>query len=92
VSREYTVLDVYTGDRVGVLFTITNCLHHLSLDIHVAKITTMVDQVLDVFYVTDNEGRKIEDSARLEGIQRELTRALETEDAPAAVAAGAAGA
>jgi len=92
VSRGYTVLDVYTGDRVGVLFTITNCLYHLWLEIHVAKITTMVDQVLDVFYVTDNEGRKIEDSARLEVIRRELTRALETEDAPAAVAAGAAGA
>jgi len=92
VSREYTVLDVYTGDRVGVLFAITNALYHLSLDIHVAKITTMVDQVLDVFYVTDNEGRKIEDPGRLEVIRRELARALETEDAPAAVAAGAAGA
>jgi [protein-PII] uridylyltransferase len=89
VSREYTVLDVYTGDRVGVLFTITNCLYHLWLEIHLAKITTMVDQVLDVFYVTDNEGRKIEDAARLEMIRRELTRALEAEEAPAAVAAGA---
>src|SRR4029077_16190756 len=61
VSRQYTVLDVYTGDRVGLLFTITTCLYHLWLEIHLAKITTMVDQVLDVFYVTDNEGKKIED-------------------------------
>jgi len=76
VSREYTVLDVYTGDRVGLLFTITNCLYHLWVEIHLAKITTMVDQVLDVFYVTDNEGRKIEDPARLELIRRELTSAL----------------
>jgi [protein-PII] uridylyltransferase len=79
VSREYTVLDVYTGDRVGLLFSITNCLYHLWLEIHLAKITTMVDQVLDVFYVTDNEGRKIEDPARLEVIRRELTHALEVE-------------
>jgi [protein-PII] uridylyltransferase len=83
VSREYTVLDVYTGDRVGLLFTITNCLYHLWLEIHLAKITTMVDQVLDVFYVTDHEGRKIEDPERLALIQRELTRSLEAE-APAA--------
>ncbi len=90
VSRQYTVLDVYTGDRVGLLFTITNCLFHLWLEIHLAKITTMVDQVLDVFYVTDNEGRKIEDAERLEMIRRELTRALEPEPAPEAVrAAGA---
>jgi [protein-PII] uridylyltransferase len=90
VSRDYTVLDVYTGDRVGLLFTITNCLYHLWLEIHLAKITTMVDQVLDVFYVTDHEGRKIEDPERLEMIRRELTRALEAEPAPAeARAAGA---
>jgi [protein-PII] uridylyltransferase len=90
VSREYTVLDVYTGDRVGLLFTITNCLYHLWLETHLAKITTMVDQVLDVFYVTDHEGRKIEDPARLEMIRRELGLALEAGEAP--VEARAAGA
>lgn len=88
VSRDYTVLDVYTGDRVGLLFTITNCLYHLWLEIHIAKITTMVDQVLDVFYVTDNEGRKIENPAQLEVIRNELIRALEAEEAPVARAAG----
>jgi [protein-PII] uridylyltransferase len=82
VSREYTVLDVYAGDRVGLLFTITNCLYHLWLEIHLAKITTMVDHVLDVFYVTDHTGRKIEDPVRLETIRRELMTALETEPAP----------
>ena len=82
VSRDFTVLDVYTGDRVGVLFTITNCLYHLWLEIHLAKINTMVDQVLDVFYVTDPEGRKIEDPERLETIRRELARVLEVREAP----------
>jgi [protein-PII] uridylyltransferase len=76
VSRTATVLDVQAADRVGLLFTITNCLYHLWLEIHLAKINTMVDQVLDVFYVTDHEGRKIEDAARLEHIRSELGRAL----------------
>lgn len=76
VSRDYTVLDVSTWDRVGLLFTITNCLYHLWLEIHLAKITTMVDRVLDVFYVTDNEGRKITDPERLAHIQAELTRVV----------------
>ncbi|OFV87799.1 MAG: [protein-PII] uridylyltransferase, partial [Acidobacteria bacterium RBG_16_68_9] len=57
VSEHFTVLDVYTQDRVGVLFAITNTLYHLDLSIHLAKITTNVDQVLDVFYVTDIDGR-----------------------------------
>jgi len=39
--------------------------------------------------VTDHEGWKIEDPARLEMIRRELTRALEVEETPEAVAAGA---
>ena len=76
VSSDCTVLDVYTGDRVGLLFTITNCLYHLWLEIHLAKITTMVDQVLDVFYVTDYEGRKVEDATRLEEIRASLEQAL----------------
>lgn len=75
-SSQYTVLDVYAADRVGLLFTITNCLYHLWLQIHLAKITTMVDEVLDVFYVTDIDGRKIEDPTRLETIRDELVRAL----------------
>ena len=76
VSREYTVLDVYTEDRIGLLFSITRCLYRLGLRIHLAKITTSVDQVLDVFYVTDEHGRKIEDAATLESIRRDLTDRL----------------
>jgi [protein-PII] uridylyltransferase len=60
VSEDYTVIDVITIDRVGVLFAIANALYHLGLSIHLAKITTSVDRVFDVFYVADAEGRKIE--------------------------------
>ncbi|HVN86005.1 MAG TPA: [protein-PII] uridylyltransferase [Candidatus Binatia bacterium] len=83
VSRHFTVLDVYAQDRVGLLFTITNGIYHLSLSIHLAKITTNVDQALDVFYVTEN-GRKIEDAARLEAIRNELLRRLQEDAAQAA--------
>lgn len=79
VSEHYTVLDVYTHDRVGLLFTITNTLYHLGLSIHLAKITTNVDQVLDVFYVTDSEGQKILDQEFLDRIRAVLYQRL-TED------------
>ena len=79
VSRDATVLDVYTGDRVGLLFTITNCLYHLWLEIHLAKITTMVDQVLDVFYVTDGEGYKILDEGRLHAASETIIGELEAQ-------------
>jgi len=76
VSADYTVLDVYAADRVGLLFTITNCLYHLWIEIHLAKITTMVHEVLDVFYVTDPDGRKITDPERIVSIRDALVRAL----------------
>jgi [protein-PII] uridylyltransferase len=42
----------------------------------VAKISTNVDQVADVFYVTDQQGGKIVDPARLEAIREALHRNL----------------
>ena len=77
VSEAYTVLDVTTGDRVGLLFTITNCLYHQGVLIHLAKVTTMVTQALDAFYVTDREGRKLEDEATQQTVRAALLQALE---------------
>jgi [protein-PII] uridylyltransferase len=89
VSDAYTVLDVTTGDRVGLLFTITNCLYHQWVQIHLAKVTTMVTQALDAFYVTDHAGRKITDPVRLEEIRAALHVALDAEmPRPATAAAG----
>lgn len=76
VSEEYTVIDVFTIDRVGVLFAITNALFHLDLSIHLAKITTSIDRVFDVFYVTDADGRKVTDAARLAHIKASVLDAL----------------
>src|SRR5262249_37983855 len=79
ISADYTVVDVYAADRVGLLFNITNCLYHLWMQIHFAKISTMGHEVLDVFYVSDAEGRKVEDPAQLDRIRDELVRALSPE-------------
>jgi [protein-PII] uridylyltransferase len=65
ISEDYTVVDVITRDRVGVLFAITHGLHRLGVVIHLAKITTQAHQVLDVFYVTDGEGHKLLEERRL---------------------------
>ena len=79
-SENFTVLEIYAQDRVGVLFTITHELHQLGVSIHVAKISTNVDQVTDVFYVTDEDGEKIQDKKRLETIRQALYRSLLSED------------
>jgi [protein-PII] uridylyltransferase len=72
-SEQFTVIDVFTQDRVGLLFAITHTLFRLGLRIHLARISTNADQALDVFYVSDRAGgEKIEDLDRM----RELRAAL----------------
>jgi [protein-PII] uridylyltransferase len=87
ISEDYTVLDVVTQDRVGVLFTITHGLHRLGLVIHLAKITTQAHQVFDVFYVTDTAGAKVTDAARLTEIGDAIVRQLRLLDGPPSEAA-----
>jgi [protein-PII] uridylyltransferase len=86
LSREFTVVDVYAGDRPGLLFLVADAISGLGLDIHMAKISTHLASVLDVFYVTDAGRAKIEDEARLEQIRRTIIAALDPEDAVAAAA------
>lgn len=80
VSKKYTVLDLYASDRAGLLFTVASCIYHLGLRIHVAKITTHVDKVLDVFYVTDVQGRKVTAPERLEEIREIIVETLDEPD------------
>lgn len=83
LSREFTVVDVYAGDRPGLLFLVADAMFALGLDIHLAKISTHLTSVLDVFYVTDAGRKKIEDPARLEQIRRSIVSALDPEEAQA---------
>jgi [protein-PII] uridylyltransferase len=76
ISDDFTIVEVFTEDRIGVLFTITYTLHRLGLSIHVAKISTNVDQVADVFYVTDESGGKVADADRVATIGQILRQTL----------------
>jgi len=72
-SPHYTVIDITAPDRMGLLFTVAYGLFQLGLVIHLAKITTNVDQVLDVFYVTDSRGGKVTDTDGLTlALQKQL--------------------
>ncbi len=70
-SPDYTLVDVTAPDRMGFLFSVTYALFQLQLQIHLAKITTNVDQVLDVFYVTERDGRRVVDPQTLANALRE---------------------
>jgi len=83
-SERFTVIDVFTQDRLGLLFTITHALSEMGLEIHLARISTNADQALDVFYVSDPQGRKIDDPKILRRIETTLLQALDEKPAPQA--------
>ena len=78
-SGRFTIIDIFTHDRTGLLYAITRTLFELGLSVGRAKIGTFLDQVVDVFYVTDQQDRKIKDQRRLEEIRQRLLEVVETE-------------
>jgi [protein-PII] uridylyltransferase len=77
-SDFYTIIEVYTWDRPGVLHAITNTLYELSISIQLAKISTPGAQVADVFYVTDLAGEKLADPELHEKVRKSLLECLAT--------------
>ena len=75
-SDFYTLIEVYTWDRQGVLHTITNSLFGLGINIQLAKISTPGAQVVDIFYVTDLSGEKLVSRDRHEEVKEKLLECL----------------
>ncbi|MBI5775771.1 MAG: [protein-PII] uridylyltransferase [Nitrospirae bacterium] len=71
-SDRATIIDVFAEDRQGLLYVITRAIFTLGLSVQAARISTRLDQVADVFYVTDSKGGKVTDPARLEAIRATL--------------------
>lgn len=71
-SAHSTVIEVRAPDALGLLWAITASLTELDLDIHVAKIDTLGERVVDVFYVRSAWGEKLNDEQA-----SEVTRSIE---------------
>ncbi len=76
-SEHYTVIDIYTHDRPGLLYDITKTLTGLGISIEYARISTKVDQVADVFYVRERDGGKIGGRTRLREIRQVLMKSID---------------
>jgi [protein-PII] uridylyltransferase len=71
-SEIYTIIEAYGDDRIGMLYEITRTLSDFGINIFRARIGCRADQVVDVFYVLDYDGRKIKDPE----FQKELKQGL----------------
>ncbi len=83
-SSTHSVLEVNGRDRPGFLHDVTAALTALGLQISSAHISTYGERVVDVFYVKDVFGLKIEHKEKLTQIQKKLMETMEGEEAEAA--------
>jgi [protein-PII] uridylyltransferase len=58
-QERYTIIDIYSPDRLGFLYQVTSKMNELGLIIYFAKISTRGDDIVDSFYVLDREEKKI---------------------------------
>lgn len=75
-SNQYTVIEVTGLDRPGLLYDLTATLSKLNLNIASAHIATFGERAVDVFYVTDLFGAKVDAPLRQAAIKRALIQVL----------------
>ena len=73
--EKYTILDVFSPDRLGFLYQVTSKMNELGLNIYFAKISTRGDDIVDSFYVLDRNNKKISPDD-FEFIKSELKEAI----------------
>ena len=76
-SNSRTVVEVNGRDRPGLLYDVTSALTELGLSINSAHITTFGEEVVDVFYVKDVFGLKVEAASKIRQIRERVARAVD---------------
>ncbi|MBI3352473.1 MAG: [protein-PII] uridylyltransferase [Nitrospirae bacterium] len=71
-SDECTIIDIFASDRQGLLYVMTKAIFDLGLSVYSAKIATRLDQIVDVFYVKDQNEGKVTQPERLREIKEKL--------------------
>ncbi len=79
LSNDLSVIEVNGLDRIGLLYDLADALASLNLNIASAHVATFGEKVVDVFYVMDRAGNKIESDWAREKVHDQLMAALEPE-------------
>ncbi|MDN5787528.1 HD domain-containing protein, partial [Pseudorhodobacter sp.] len=75
-SEIYTIIEVDTRDRPGLLYDLTRTLAANNIYIASAVIATFGAQVVDSFYVKDMFGLKLHTKTKQEALERKLRQAI----------------
>ncbi|MFV2053619.1 [protein-PII] uridylyltransferase [Aliiroseovarius sp. YM-037] len=75
-SEIYTIIEVDTRDRPGLLYDLTRALAASNVYIASAVIATYGEQVVDAFYVKDMFGLKFHSEAKQKALEKRLREAI----------------
>ena len=78
---EYSIIEVQAPGRVGVRYSVTRTLRELAMDIHMAKINTFGDEIMDAFYVRRLNESRIEADDEIERVVARVGGAIAALDA-----------
>ncbi|QDY70294.1 [protein-PII] uridylyltransferase [Qingshengfaniella alkalisoli] len=76
-SEIFTIIEVDTRDRPGLLFDVARTLAAANIYISSAQIATYGTQAVDTFYVKDMFGLKLHATARQQALEKRLKDAIE---------------
>ena len=75
-SDIYTIIEVDSRDRIGLLYDLTRTLASNNISIVSAVIATYGAQVVDTFYVKDTFGLKLTQKHKQEALEKKLRQAI----------------
>ncbi|MEM9550764.1 MAG: [protein-PII] uridylyltransferase [Pseudomonadota bacterium] len=75
-SEIYTIIEVDTRDRPGLLYDLARTLSNANVNVANAVIATYGEQVVDVFYVKDMFGLKYHSDAKQKSLEAKLRKAI----------------
>ena len=73
----YTLVEIQTPDRLGLLSGLLSNLSEIGVEIALSRIATEKGAAIDTFYLTDDLGHKLRDPLRVAEIQKALYDAVE---------------
>ncbi len=76
-SDIYTIIEVDTRDRPGLLYDLARTMSDSNVNIHNAVIATYGEQVVDTFYVKDMFGLKYHAKGKQRTLERKLRKAIQ---------------
>jgi [protein-PII] uridylyltransferase len=75
-SDFFTIIEVTGENRLGVLHEMTEALTDFGCDIHFARVSTLGNRIVDVFYVQDEWGEKIQEKNKVDQLKKTVSHRL----------------